>query len=256
VKRNVVPSLMLVTFSACGINHQSETKVINGIVYDSEVSDRDGVNLGVVRIWVLKGGSYFSCTATRISEDIFLTAAHCLRGDSGNAESILIRWGYAPTFNVLSDVFSVDRWVTHPRYGGAGQYDMGLFKVKSSEVPRLAKVKIAQVSFSTPTYYSDVDIYGYGCAASGTTADGHKRYGTAFLLDPTVLGSQYRYVNLTPAQGFDPIEASVCSGDSGGPLVQGGRVVGVNTGIDNNYSYDARLDFDDVKSWYAGFRNQ
>jgi hypothetical protein len=188
---------------------------------------------------------------------MFLTAAHCLKSASGIPEgAIFIRSGYAPTYSPISDSYALEKWEVHPRYAGAGQYDLGLFKIKASEISRLSKVKIAPVSFATPTYYADVDMYGYGCAALNTQADGHKRYGTAFLLDPGVLGSKYRYVNVTPAQGFDPTEAALCQGDSGGPLVQGGRIVGVNTGNDPEYSFFARLDFDDVKSWYANFRDR
>ncbi len=239
----------------CGrVDDNSETKVINGIVFDNDVA-RDPVNLAVVRIWVPKGGQFFTCTATRVSDVTFLTAAHCLQGMTTNPNVIYIKSGFAPTYSTLLDAFELVRSSSHPNYESPGKFDVALFQIKAKDKGRLTKVTVAPVQFSPAAPYQDVDFYGYGCAALSTFADGHKRYGTAFLLDTSVLGSAYRYVNVTPAEGFDPTEAALCQGDSGGPLVQNGAVAGVNAGLDDGYSYFTRLDLTEVQSWYAYFRD-
>lgn len=230
----------------------SEMKLINGIVYD-DAFDRDGVNLATVRIWVKAGKKLTSCTATRISERSFMTAAHCFYTDS-TIDGIYIKGGFASTYDSIKDNFTLDTYTIHPEhvYERPQTFDIALFRVGSSDVSKLSKIRTATVEFDSAARYESASIWGYGCAAWGGSQDGHKRYGNTVLSDSSALGAAFKYVNLTSAD-LDSTAPALCPGDSGGPLVQDRRVVGVNTGYKSPYSYYARLDLSNVKIWYADF---
>lgn len=235
-----------------GNTSEYETKVINGTVYDGDI-DRDGVNTATVRIWLKKGNTLTACTATRVAERSFLTAAHCFYSQS-TVDALYIKTGYASVYDGIKDNFTLEDWTIHPDhiYLSPPTFDLALFRVGASDVTKLGKVKIASVAFNAVAYHEPVTIWGYGCAARGGSTDGHKRYGKSILSDSSALGSQFRYVNLTSAD-LDSTDPVLCEGDSGGPLVQYGNVIGVNTGYRTPYSYYARLDLSNVKIWYADF---
>ncbi|MCI4644589.1 MAG: serine protease, partial [Hyphomonadaceae bacterium] len=171
------------------------------------------------------------CGATRISENWFLTAAHCI--DQGYDEIRFI----AGTTNLRqtdsAQIFNADAAICHGGYRGQDTdmiNDLALVHVSDETLPAIRTLPVA--SYGAPEEVFSQDNYAQPVMAGwGTT-----RYGA--LPSDQLLSAPLNLVSASP--GVIVVESAdgqgPCEGDSGGPLYvteEDGqrRVVGVLSNV-------------------------
>lgn len=193
------------------------------------------------------------CSATLISENVILTAAHCI-SDGGDIAP-------AAEFVVNQQVFQAN-CTHHPMYESEYSYDFALCKTTSP-----VKVKPASIGTTGPQIDKNVVLMGYGCVnprdgqgGGGNGWDGKLRWGKAKvtkLPSPNgVGGGQYYYTNDNSA---------LCFGDSGGPSMvdmenpkqENHIVIGVNSrGNIMNLSLLSSTYLDGFRKWAAEYADE
>lgn len=175
-----------------------------------------------------------TCTATKLGEHHFLTAAHCV-------DSAVVGDRLHVTNQIDGNFNSPDAytWLTfdgitiHPTWDGAvasDGADVAIFDVKEAtpNIPAFEQEQFDTRVFPDGEWARSI---GYGCDDTGSN-DGQKQwadfqaYSRSSLHDSEEGEYRRSIVSFTP-----PVR--VCPGDSGGPLIQtrGGhwRIVGVNS---------------------------
>jgi hypothetical protein len=161
----------------------------------------------VVKIASSGGG----CTATKIGNRRFITAAHCLIGvTAGQTMSITNRLdGALPSTFTLT---SVDRHPSFDRTPSSGGYDVGVVAV-SGDTPAIPPLSVRSpfVGVGTPGLF-----VGYGCDFKDPTHSGRKQRAN---LKAALCGADPN-TDVHAICDFDPV-VRVCAGDSGSPwLIQ------------------------------------
>lgn len=152
------------------------------------------------------------CGATRISQNWFVTAAHCV--DDAFDELRLIT-GSETLSSPLAQPVSADLAICHGAYGGLrGGYanDIALMRVNDVALENMADVPIARFGATArtlgPTTYPDVEMAGWGLT-------GYDQGLSNELLSATLTlsSSGPATIGVASRDGAGP-----CVGDSGGPL--------------------------------------
>lgn len=176
-------------------NEESMIHVTNGAAIGNDEYP------AVVRISL--GGS--SCTASFLSDDVLLTAAHCVRNKT-----------FPKDVKVL----------VHPLYTastGANRTDLAL--IKFSEKKSDYHVEI---SSRPPKAKEQITIVGFGLSdAEDKTTSGVKRMGRN-VLDSRENGLLV-FSGVVRGSAKDGAESASASGDSGGPMFLEGKQVGVTS---------------------------
>lgn len=198
---------------------------------DSSLKVTSGAEIGndeypaVVRISL--GNS--SCTASFISEDILLTAAHCVHNKA-----------FAKDVKVFM----------HPLYissGEANRADLALIKL-----PKKASESVLRIAPRAPNEGDPITIVGFGLSdAANNLSAGVKRKGDNTLRNRAngllVFSGLVRGAN-------DGVNSASASGDSGGPMLLDGRQVGVTSAgtIKGNTKFSIYVDLhsEDSKNFF------
>ncbi|MBB33862.1 MAG: peptidase S1 [Hirschia sp.] len=171
------------------------------------------------------------CGATRISNNWFVTAAHCL--DEPYDETVL-KVGFEILDKPITRDIETEWSVCHMAYGGAKDgysNDIALIKVSDAAASGMSDVPIASLiaptASVTPLNTPTAKMAGWGMTAPGGA------------LSNTLLGTQVKIASVGPAlirvasiDGRGP-----CIGDSGGPLFVSGEggtpiLTGVLSGVE------------------------
>jgi secreted trypsin-like serine protease len=164
------------------------------------------------------GGLVYVCTATLITEDVVLTAGHCLRETDGDeftfvfgSDPLTSDLGYAATWTLRHPDYSVDV--------EAGTLSNDVALVGLSE-PVLG-VEPLRLSDTAPRVGAPVELVGYG---GGSPEDSERRMNTGH--------STIAAVSATEMRVGDGDSVQNCTGDSGGPALSvddaaGRSVIGV-----------------------------
>ena len=261
--------------TSCGVQDSNASlKVTNG----AEIAEQDYSN--VVQTFKIQWNedrsevvSAFSCTATWITKQVLLTAAHCIGyGDSVDSygrvslpESEMILIAYTDEEGQLVPVTRGLNFYIHPNWGGGvDSYDLGLIVFPPKRGPVAAQEPsedypegrpalpaerdrpITEMTARAPYRGEEVVMVGYGLNdIRNNTGSGIKRLGTN-----TIDSASYGRINLSGvvSAGTGSAEDSTLgSGDSGGPLFRAadGVQIGVASG---NQPWSGRSIYVDLAS--------
>lgn len=173
------------------------------------------------------------CGATRIAEDWFITAAHCV--DESYQEIQLIS-GSENIRSPIAQTLLASQAICHGGYNGSANgyaNDIALIRIDAEQREALANVPIANYGATertlVPVNYETVDMAGWGITSFGGQLS-NELLGATLTLEsagPAV-------INVSSRAGAGP-----CIGDSGGPLfvteADGSRtIVGVLSVVEQN----------------------
>ncbi len=175
------------------------------------------------------------CAATRISDQWFVTAAHCLDSEY---DTVTLVTGVNRLNDPAATRVEAQTTICHSSYGGSAEEyanDIALIKLGSEAAATLREVPIARFGSTQKllgaTNYPTVDMAGWGLT------------GFSGNLSNELLTAQLRTNNVGPAiiSIASQNGAGPCVGDSGGPLyvseADGEKtLVGVLSVVENNLS--------------------
>ncbi|MHA7900249.1 MAG: S1 family peptidase [Henriciella sp.] len=181
------------------------------------------------------------CSATRIAERWFVTAAHCLDDDF---DEVVLIAGSETLSSPLATRVNASASLCHASYDGAGSHfnnDIALVRVEDEALAGLGRVPV--VKFGTtdkplvPFNYSEARMAGWGLTVfQGRLSD------TLLSAALTISGTGPAEISVVSQDGAGP-----CVGDSGGPLLvmeEDGSsvVVGVLSVVEQNLETGAFCD--------------
>ncbi|MEM8617666.1 MAG: trypsin-like serine protease, partial [Pseudomonadota bacterium] len=152
------------------------------------------------------------CSATRIAEHWFVTAAHCLDDDYDEVDLIV---GVENLRNPMARRIKAVSSVCHAAYGGAANSyfnDIALVRVSSDDIGTIADLRMATFSDTderlVPVNYGAARMAGWGLTDfRGSLSD------VLLTADLTITGVGPGNIGVASVNGAGP-----CIGDSGGPL--------------------------------------
>lgn len=234
--------LLILINAACDKNVTNKPSTVlldktssSSIIGGKQAQNNEAVSTSTVAlIEIDETGPYLACTGTLISENLILTAAHCVKYVEV-PESLYVSFNTEiPTFKNFTNVISAEKIKVHPEFGykynentnySTGHNDVALIKLSgrapenSRPVPILTNSKTLQPS-------TKVLLAGFGLINEiGTPIESkvlnYVWVPLAKILDTILVTDQ------TSAQG-------ACAGDSGGPAYVEGPtgliVVGITRG--------------------------
>ena len=205
---------------------------------------------GMIQILYATGST---CSASKVNDNVILTAAHCLFGreftqvkikTDNEKESLRLDVEYVH----IHPAYKKQRSETQREVNFVAS-DMAVIVVKPdaefSLIPNLV------VDFSPVKLGQDVEVFGFGCEESAnqtsavvrkksgsttiTSSDTLKNYMGLQNMDYKSLRFKINEVNFVSfGRKFADSFVSLCPGDSGGPVTRRGKIVGVNS----NYIFD------------------
>lgn len=186
----------------------------SAIVGGRRVTNTDPRANWVVMVRGTKGSFIFRssgiCTGAFITEDVILTAAHCLDEKGASYD---IAYGLNP-LEEKRKVLRIDKVLAHEDYkrdtSKLGAYDIALVKIRDPKPSRLKILGLQGLTtLDQPTPYLAI---GYG-----RTSDGARSKERGILHStPTIISE----INETHLIGNQKNGVGICQGDSGGPLLK------------------------------------
>ena len=210
--------LVLASFSGCLKPEESDTRLINGRPIGADVLP------AAVKITAKSGIYLQSCTATWVSDNAIVTAAHCVMDDSKTqilkpfvsfgegkgiyAEKVLVEEGY------------------RQRKISFEERDLAVIIFKSG-----SSSKYASVLDRDPVVGDDLEIVGFGKSEENNfQSGGFKATGTNKISSFNVPNGILRFVGAyNSTNGGTGVNVANSQGDSGGPAFVGGKIAGVSS---------------------------
>ncbi|MFI5618394.1 serine protease [Streptomyces sp. NPDC051567] len=154
------------------------------------------------------------CGGSLYSEQIVLTAAHCVNG-SGNNTSITVTAGSVDLNSTSAIKVKSTKVLQAPGYNGVGK-DWALIKL--AQPINLPTLKIADTkSFDNGTF----TVAGWGATREGGAQQRYQMKATVPFVSDASCQSSYG-ADLVPGEeicaGYDQGGVDTCQGDSGGPM--------------------------------------
>jgi secreted trypsin-like serine protease len=202
--------ILLITALFFFTNSFANERIQNGW----QVPAENSLSRSIARFWT----GFGNCSATFISKQYLLTAAHCTyRGNSGGAKI------YVRDSNGVVYAAPVKRLITHPQFGmqktpSSGTFvknDIALIEISGSFPFPITPIVIG----NTNEYMQDENqarIYGYGKLNSTGAGVGTLRWGfMTAIVEPVALFYGELGISMTPE-----VNQALCEGDSGGPVMK------------------------------------
>ncbi|XP_037709450.1 trypsin delta-like [Drosophila subpulchrella] len=164
-----------------------------------------------------------SCGAAIYSEDIIITAAHCVKNTNVGIYSV--RVGSSYTY-FGGQVVRVSRILAHEGNAKSMSYDIALIRLQS-KLTMNSRVRPIPLASSSPKRRSPATVSGWGAVGFNKAMSTALREVDVDIVDRNQCLRSYgrvitRDMICAAAPGKD-----ACSGDSGGPLVSDGKLVGI-----------------------------
>jgi secreted trypsin-like serine protease len=168
------------------------------------------------------------CTGTLVSETLFLTAAHCLYGETGTV------W---VTFDDVYDedavqpggLYNVVDWTLHEGFaapgGGADAFDIAIVELESA--PDVAPAELPTLGLLNTYDQQELRQLTFTAVGYGIVRESKKGGPHGFIDRTTRMVAQQTFLSLQPTWltlNMNPSTGSggTCYGDSGGPHFLGG----------------------------------
>lgn len=204
----------------CGDERSSTFPIVNGsTTWDRDVVDlNEGQALAVGALMQLSGGSWSNmCTATLVAPSLVLTAAHCVRGWSGDQPASSFRFAVGDDVSSPTHMWQPTVVQSNPGYSGgwdsSAEWDVAVLVLDEpamTAVPTIEPIPMNCSPLEEDTFLNeDVQNVGYGITETGWTApDNSVKWWT---VEEVVNLSTFDFT--VDGHGV----SSVCNGDSGGP---------------------------------------
>lgn len=245
--------------------------------------DYEHTYVGLIAFYDDAGEFSHRCSGTLLSDQVFLTAGHCVTlDDAGTLATTARIWfeqdagadydpltdtpatsGYPYSGGVEADTFYENnfRGLTIPETNDVGLVvlDEGALAAAYPEIDDFATLGSPGTATTLGTGpRAVVDITGYGVTRANknhTVSYRSRLGGSTFIVNThnSLTGS----ANLQLASNFGAGRVGTCFGDSGGPVLVGGTdtVIGVNSFVLNSQcaglGFAYRVDVKEVQDWMA-----
>ena len=204
-----------------------------GIVGGSRVNQSDADSKKVVL--TLIGSS--TCTASAITPNVLITAAHCVNSFSKKSSAVAVfrtSVSCESGFDIRSDSMRITKVVAHPDYQPSfvgSEADIALVFLESSVPQGYPIYKIADPALVTQS--STIYFWGFGDVD-------FKKGGAGILRRTQVPREDFEIDEYAKKVKIDQSKGrGVCSGDSGGPgiVVQNGeyKILGINSFVSGEF---------------------
>ncbi len=211
--RLVLLVLLPFLFIACSKSNQSDSAILGG----QTVPQESDIAQSTVALGFYKNGKFKAdCTGTVVSNDIILTAAHCVKSYEMNDSDVIVYFGNEyKTYNESLERSTIS-WIYHPGYEAVqdqnGQFltaynDVAVVKIQGGIPSGFKPAALIGAEREIPTN-SEIIIAGWGA-----TSDDPIIYSSS-LQSTTVTLSKYWNTHLITDQRN---QKGACFGDSGGP---------------------------------------
>jgi secreted trypsin-like serine protease len=198
-----------------GTGSDVEGKIFGGSPPDQEMHS------AVVGLHTLsRGGRYVSsspfCSGTLITEDVILTAGHCLEGTAASKVAVYV--GDDPSVDLVSGLYGVTEVLVHPSYNSrAITDDIALMRL-ARPVAGVAPVAAlpATLGLTSADIGATVNFAGFGVTETGSFGVKMQVDGTIDAAGCGVYGCPTAGDAATQFSYTQP-QSGPCSGDSGGP---------------------------------------
>ncbi|XP_013113239.2 trypsin-like [Stomoxys calcitrans] len=196
-------------------------RIVNGV--DTTIQDHPYQ----VSLQTNKGDHF--CGGSIISEDIVVTAAHCMQSHS--VSEFKVRLG-STQYNTGGELVEVKSFKSHERYNPKTMVnDVAVIKL-ARPVKESASIRYIKLADKTPATGTPAVVTGWGTTCfliCNTLPKTLKEVEVGIVDEKACASSEYKYgsqiqPSMVCAYG---LVKDACQGDSGGPLVAEGKLVGV-----------------------------
>lgn len=234
-RRGTRRHIPIVAFTALAVGLGSCKQVEQSRV-DGRVSVTDGKIISesdhpaVVQIAAkIDSSSSANCTATWVSHNTIITAAHCIFERGSKLTDVRVRVGEGKDAKAV-------QILAHPKYVDAQSVPIDNYDVAVLIFPDQSSKHFIPVAPAQPKAGDEITIIGYGKYDHlDGKSSGKKRIGTNKLTDIDRQGRLNFEGKLRPTTGTEDgtgSESVNSQGDSGGPMLIASRIIGVSSTVD------------------------
>lgn len=205
----MLPFLALLTLAACGPEiSKKDIDIVASQIFGGEKIDKDD-RLGRVTVNISNKKTRSICTGTIISEQLILTAAHCV--EKASAQDLEVLFGKS-IYSLFSKRREVTKFIIHESYVHTNVIanDLAIIKIAENIPDGFEKLDVTRAIDYGFTPVSEVQVAGYGLSK----VDDYKS-GSGSLRKTTVKIESYSPTSPLLVLNQSE-ERGICQGDSGG----------------------------------------